>query len=312
MALRKAKKTLEDCLQGFARHLAGEVQASEHTRRNYLSDLRQFEAFLREAGGGRAPAPEAIDHLAIRAFLATLARDHARASVARKLAAIRTFFRFLRREGIVARNPGEVLATPKPRQPLPGVLTVDDTFRLLEAAEPDTVLALRDRAMWELLYSSGLRVSELTGLDVGDLDPGPAVVRVMGKGRKERVVPVGSKALGALRAYLERRDGLLGPARRGAPALFLNSRGGRLTPRSVERLLKKYLARCGLAGTLSPHALRHSFATHLLEGGADLRAIQELLGHASLSTTQKYTHVTVDRLMEVYDRTHPRARVRAR
>jgi integrase/recombinase XerC len=213
-------------------------------------------------------------------------------------------------EGLLSQNPAEIVATPKQEKPLPTFLPVDEVFSLLETPDRSTTWGARDRAILETLYSCGIRVSELTGLSEGDVDFSLGILKVYGKGRKERIVPIGEKALAALREYLPQRDrilGSLGYKGRGSP-LFINGRGGRLTSRSVARILHKYILKCGLLRKVSPHALRHSFATHLLDAGADLRAIQELLGHVSLSTTQRYTHVSVDKLMEVYDRAHPRAK----
>jgi integrase/recombinase XerC len=226
--------------------------------------------------------------------------------VGRKLASIRSFYRFLVREGLLESNPLEGIATPKAEKRLPKFFSVDDIFRLMDAATGDKSAIARDKAILELLYSSGLRVSELESLNLNELDLSEGMVKVMGKGRKERMIPVGNKALEAVREYLKYRDSF--GRVRDEKALFLNCRGGRLTSRSVARIVDKYLRRAGVAGHGSPHTLRHSFATHLLDAGADLRGIQELLGHASLSTTQKYTHITTDKLMEVYDKAHPRAK----
>ncbi|WP_225072950.1 tyrosine recombinase XerC [Desulfuromonas sp. CSMB_57] len=289
----------------FAGHLEHERSMSPHTRRAYRQDLHEFAGFLREAAGDQASA-QALQELTpvlLRRYLAMLHRRNGRATIARKLSALRSFFRFLVREGELAVNPAAGLLTPRREQHLPVTLTVDEIFVLLAAACEDDELGLRDRAILETLYSCGLRVGELTALDVGHLDLEEGLVRVRGKGNKERIVPVGSKACAALRDYLDCR-GRPGPER----ALFLNYRGGRLTPRSIERNLRQRLLTAGILKAATPHSLRHSFATHLLDGGADLRAIQELLGHASLSTTQKYTQVSLDRLMAVYDRAHPRSR----
>jgi integrase/recombinase XerC len=270
--------------------------------------LDLFAVFLKEQGLPIDPA--AIDHLTIRLYLGHLYQDKRikRTSVVRKLATLRTFFRYLKREGIIEKNPAKLVATPKGGKDLPHALTVDEAFRLLDAPNAHNPLGSRDRAILELLYSSGLRVGELTSLTLDDVDLGGGIVRVMGKGGKERLVPIGSKAVEALRSYLERRGELKKEGESPTPYLFLNRRGGRLTPRSVARMITTYRLRGGIATEASPHTFRHSFATHLLDAGADLRGIQELLGHASLSTTQKYTHVSSAKLMEVYDRTHPRAR----
>lgn len=294
---------MQELIDRFAGFLADERNLSIHTRVAYLRDLEEFSAFL--AGHGRCTRQDlaGIDSFLLRRYLAELHKRCQRTSIARKLSTLRTFFRYLVREGLLTSNPAEGLATPKLNRYLPKTLSVDEATALMERGYGNRLLDLRDRAIWELFYSSGLRVSELTGLDVGSVDLQEKLVRVLGKGRKERIVPVGRKAHAALLKYLEER-GLPGENE----ALFLNARGGRLTPRSVQRNLKTRLIRAGVLKDISPHALRHSFATHLLDGGADLRAIQELLGHASLSTTQKYTQVSVDQLMAVYDRSHPRSK----
>jgi integrase/recombinase XerC len=289
----------------FQQFLAVERNLSPHTCAAYRRDLDEFKAFLTAHGYADAVAMPRIDHLLLRHYLAELHKRNQRTSIARKLSALRTFFRYLVREGVLSANPAEAVSTPKRNRYLPKTLSVDEATTLMERGHGTTLLALRDLAILELLYSSGLRVSELTGLNVGGLDLRENLVRVLGKGRKERIVPVGRKAHEALNAYLE-APGATGDDQ----PLFINHRGGRLTPRSVQRHLKVRLLKAGVLKDISPHALRHSFATHLLDGGADLRAIQELLGHASLSTTQRYTQVSVDQLMAVYDRAHPRSKKR--
>lgn len=296
----------------FQRTLLVEDNASAHTVRNYISDLRQLRAFLLEHGfglnsAGDDVAPERIDPLAVRAYVAHCLRRNRRSSVGRKLSAARGFFRHLRRRGRLEADPTVGIATPKKQRQLPVHLTVDDMFRLLEAPPADTPAGLRDRALLEVVYSCGLRVSELVGLDWADVDDGLELVRVRGKGGKERLVPIGRTALTALGAYRARLSELCPRRLVDGAAVFLNRRGGRLTTRSVARMVERYVVTSGVATKASPHALRHSFATHLLNAGADLRAIQELLGHATLSTTQKYTHVNLDQLMRVYDKAHPRA-----
>ena len=292
---------MQPLIDRFQQYLSVERNLSPHTCAAYLRDLAEFRDFFRSVAGEADPAR--VDHLLLRRYLAELHKRNERTSIARKLSTLRTFFRYLVREGVLATNPAESVTTPKRNRYLPKTLSVDEATTLLERGHDLHVLGLRDRAMLELLYSSGLRVSELTGLDVGGIDLRENLVRVLGKGRKERIVPVGSKAREALLAYLEER-GAVGDDQ----PLFVNHRGGRLTPRSVQRHLKTRLIKAGVFEDISPHALRHSFATHLLDGGADLRAIQELLGHASLSTTQRYTQVSIDQLMAVYDRAHPRSR----
>ena len=295
-------------IERFIEYMALERGASPHTRRAYRQDLELFAAFLQEQGISLDVTR--IDHLTIRLYLGHLYQEKRikRASVIRKLASLRAFFRYMKREGMVEKNPARMVAIPKGGKELPHTLSVDEAFRILACPDPSSPLGSRDHAILEFLYSSGLRVGELTSLSLSDLDLGAGMVRVLGKGSKERMVPIGSKAVAALRSYLTRRGELLRTGERASHYLFLNHRGNRLTARSVERMIKKYLLQGGIVKETTPHTFRHSFATHLLDAGADLRGIQELLGHASLSTTQKYTHVSPAKLMEVYDRTHPRAR----
>jgi len=296
----------------FERSLLVEENASRHTVRNYVSDLRQMRVFFLEHrlalnDSGDEAVPDRVDQTAIRTWMAALLRRNRKSSVGRKLSAAKGFFRYLLRRGSITRDPTAGMVTPRKEQQLPVHLTVDDMFRLLEAPPKDTPAGLRDRALLEVLYSCGLRVSELVGLDWADIDSFLELVRVRGKGGKERLAPIGRKALAALAAYRERLGDLCPRRLHHEKAVYLNRRGGRLTTRSVARMVEHYVMATGLATKASPHALRHSFATHLLNAGADLRAIQELLGHASLSTTQKYTHVNLDQLMSVYDKAHPRA-----
>ena len=303
---------MQNHIAEFERSLVSEENASPHTVRNYISDLRQLRAFLLERQLAMNAAvdevvPGAVDALAIRGFLTHLLQRNRKSSVGRKLSSAKVFFRFLLRRGAIERDPTVGISTPKKDKQLPVHLTVDDMFRLLETPPANTAAGLRDRALLEVTYSCGLRVSELIGLDWGDIDESLELVRVRGKGGKERLVPVGKKAMAALHAYRERLGDLCARGVRDDKAVFLNRRGDRLTTRSVGRLLDHYVVKSGIATKASPHALRHSFATHLLGAGADLRAIQELLGHSSLSTTQKYTHVNLDQLMSVYDKAHPRA-----
>jgi integrase/recombinase XerC len=295
----RTERANADALAAWATHLRAERHASPHTSRAYLSDVRQ----LLEASGVAAPAAVRAD--TIRHWLRGLDGAADRASIARKLAAVRGFFRFLVDTGRVRRDPTLGIATPKTRRKLPVHLTLDEVDRLLVAPAADTLLGLRDRAFIEVLYSAGIRVGELVGLDWERVDADAAALRVLGKGRKERVVPVGRPALRALATYRDACRAAGQQAARGP--VFRNQRGGRLTSRSVARLLERHVLASGTTAKATPHALRHTFATHLLGAGADLRAIQELLGHASLSTTQRYTHVDLRRLMEVYDRAHPRA-----
>ena len=285
-------------IEQFIDFLKAEQGVSLHTLRAYSRDLDEFASFLDEK-------PKDIDYLDIRSYIASLHhRELKKSSISRKLAAIRSFFKYLHREGYVKKNPAKLVSSPKVPKTLPRFLDIDETFSLMDTPQGDTFRPTRDRAMLELLYSSGLRVSELTSLDVVDLDMKESVVRVKGKGRKERIVPIGSKSMEALQNYLPERISL----KKKSPALFLNNRGGRLTQRSVRRILVNYSRMINLTGDVGPHTLRHTFATHLLHEGADLRSIQELLGHSSLSTTQKYTHVDIRHLAEVYDKAHPMAR----
>ncbi|MDD2367228.1 MAG: tyrosine recombinase XerC [Desulfuromonadaceae bacterium] len=292
---------LKEQIEQFFSYLHTERDFSPHTLAAYQNDLLQLLAFITKEKGDFFSARD-LDHLILRRYLAGLSKSQKKSSIGRKLAAIRSFFRFLMRRGVIDKNPAELISTPKKNQQLPFHLDIDQTTSLMEAPEDQHKNGLRDRAILELLYSSGLRVSELTSLDIGELDLFNGIVRVTGKGGKERIVPVGSRAVQAVRAYLELRS----TAEPRAP-LFLNTRGGRINRRSVAAVIDKYVIRIAAFKRISPHTLRHTFATHLLEGGGDLRAIQELLGHASLSTTQKYTHVSIDRLMEVYDKAHPKA-----
>ena len=291
----------------FLDYLRDQRHLSEHTVRAYASDLRQFGEYLNERPGrDLPPGPKEIDTLAVRGFVARLSRSGlGKASIARKLSAVRSFLGHALRDGRIEVNPAEEVPSPRVPRGLPRDLTVDEMFNLLDHIEGDDPAALRDRAILELLYAAGLRVGELTSLDQHDVNLSGGIVRVLGKGGKERLVPFGDKAGKALRAWREKSSGLR--AKGGEPALFLNLRGGRLTARSVRRILAKRLSEAAVRARVSPHALRHSFATHLLGAGADLRAIQELLGHSSLSTTQRYTHVSTDALMRVYDKSHPRA-----
>jgi integrase/recombinase XerC len=289
---------LNKYIEQFSNSLKAERDVSPHTLKAYTEDLKEFLSFTDKK-------PQDIDNLDIRGFLASLHhRKLKKSSIARKLATIRSFFKYLYREGYVKKNPAKLVSSPKVPKVLPRFLTIDEAFSLMDAPQGDTFKATRNKAILELLYSSGLRVSELTSLDISDLDVKEALIRVKGKGKKERIIPVGSKALDAIRNYLPERIS----SKKKSRALFLNNRGGRLTERSIRRILLEYSRMVNLKGHLSPHTLRHTFATHLLHGGVDLRSIQELLGHSSLSTTQKYTHVDITHLMDVYDKSHPMAK----
>lgn len=308
---------MDDLIERYIQYLRYERNASPHTVRNYRSDLMQLRNFLAQSTGQEGkPAEEvkirSIDSLRIRAFLAHLyENEKKKTSIARKLAAVRAFFKFLSRERILAENPAAAVSTPKLARVLPRIMTEEEMNQFLdriaeEAQKGDPVL-IRDRAILELLYASGLRVSELVGLDLRNVNFGDGIVLVRGKGDKERIVPFGAKADEALHAYLPVRERTLAENRKTTGAVFLNLRGGRLTARSVDRLLKKYVRQLVPHVKASPHSLRHAFASHLLAEGADLRAIQEMLGHKSLATTQKYTQVSIKQLMDVYDKTHPKA-----
>ena len=294
-------------LESFARWLRVERRASPHTLRAYQKDLESYAAYLAEHGQPLVPSSPA----SVRGWLGREAATSGPATLGRKLSSVRSLYRFLVKEGRAESNPARSVKAPRLPRRLPEVLPEEEVALLVEAPSAKGPLTLRDRAFLELLYSSGLRVSELVGLDVRGLDLGEGLVRVSGKGGKERVVPVGGPARAALERWLEEGRPLLrqGPeGARGGEALFLNYRGGRLTARSVARRMERWVLAAGMARHVHPHVLRHCFATHLLGNGADLRGIQEMLGHASLSTTQRYTHLDWKRLAEVYDEAHPRAR----
>ncbi len=323
---------MKAALDEFLEHLRLNENASLHTIRAYESDLSQFLEFLAGRLERRRAdlTPAEFDHLHIREFLGDLhTRGNSRASAARKLAAIRTFGRYMRREGVLDGDPAALVGTPKREQRLPAHLGEAEMTKLLEMPDTSRPLGRRDRAILELFYASGLRLSELVGLDLDDVNLNGRMVRVLGKGRKERLVPFNRSTEAALRGWLQDlhtfdehnvpsrehklpAGGQTSRIRRGLSPrrrqpLFVNYRGGRLSTRSVDRLVRKYVAACSTRFGISPHALRHSFATHLLERGADLRAIQELLGHARLSTTQRYTHVNAAQLLEGYKKAHPKA-----
>jgi integrase/recombinase XerC len=298
---------MEEALAEFLRHLALEKNASAHTVKSYREDLTQALDFFRKRLGQQSPEPARLTTRLLRAYLAWLhEQGYAKTTVARRLAAVRSWCRFLCRQGTLAASPADGLRGPRQDRKLPHFMSEEDLARLLAAPLADAPLGLRDRAILETLYSAGLRVSELTGLDVEDVDLDSGLATVRGKGKRERLALLGEHALAALRRWLGARDGLA--KARGRSAVFLNKNGTRLTPRSVGRLLEKYLALAGLDPRSSPHTLRHSFATHLLDRGADIRSVQELLGHRSLGTTQIYTHVTTTRLQDSYRQAHPRAK----
>lgn len=293
---------MQRAIAAFLEHLAHERNASPHTVRAYARDLQQFHGHLREELR-REPRPRDVDHLLVRAFLARLHRAGLqKSSAARKLAGLRTFFRYLCREGVLERNPARTMLSPRTERRIPPHLDEAEVGALLEFPADDP-WRTRARAILELLYATGIRCSELVGLDLAEVDFDARTIRVVGKGRKQRIVPFGRRAHDAVLAYLPVRQA----TRPQTEALFVNARGGRLTDRSVRLIVARRLREAALARRISPHALRHSFATHLLERGADLRSIQELLGHTSLSTTQRYTHVNARYLLEIYRKTHPRA-----
>ncbi len=292
----------------FLQHLHVERAASPHTLKGYREDLETFVAYFRESDG-RCPEPSGLTAVELRGYLSALHEaEYAKTSIARKLASLRSFYRFGQREGWATSNPAKALRNPRKARKLPHFLSTDEIGKLLATPPRDEALGLRDRAILETLYSAGLRVSELVGVNDGDLDFEQQIVRVRGKGRKERLAPLGSYAMRALERWLEVRK--LSPKESGgreAPT-FVNRFGNRLTARSVGRMLEKHLKISGLDGRTSPHTLRHSFATHLLDRGADIRSVQELLGHKSLETTQIYTHVSTSNLRRAYEKAHPRAR----
>jgi len=317
---------MDSAVKQFLTYLRSVRNASPHTIRSYENDLGQFLTFLTPPGTPM-PRPEDVTHLMIREFMAHLHDlKLEKSSIARKLAAIRSFFKYSVREGVWVRNPARMVATPKLPKRIPSVLSAEDLNAFLDsvtvgavsgsgrrtqasARDESRLMVKRDRAILELLYASGLRVSELTGLNLDDVDRKELMLRVRGKGSKERIVPYGGKAEQAIEAYQPLRQEILHKAggRGDRQAVFLNHHGTRLSPRSVARIVKKYARLVNINWDLHPHSLRHAFATHLLADGADLRAIQELLGHSSLSTTQRYTHATIRQLLEVYDKAHPRA-----
>ena len=297
---------MKEQLRAFLAYLRLNRNASPHTVSAYDSDLSQFIAFAAEhlQIEPRSLEPRHLELGTIRAFMADLYRQgHARTSVARKLSAMRAFGRYLRREGFIEGDPAGLVVSPRKEHKVPAHLSVGEMEKLLDVPDTSQPLGRRDRAILELFYASGLRLSELVGLDVEDVNLAARIVRVMGKGAKERQVPFNTTTERVLRAWYKDRAALA-----NSTALFVNARGGRLTGRSVQRLVARCMSSCSTRFGISPHALRHSFATHLLERGADLRAIQELLGHVQLSTTQRYTHVNAAQLLDVYRKAHPRAK----
>jgi integrase/recombinase XerC len=286
---------MERYIEKFERYLEVEKNFSHYTLVNYRADLEGFRKFL-----GESPL-EKVDYYALRKYLAGLKEQRLGAkSVSRHLSSLRSFFKFLVREGFLQSNPVTSVSSPKVDKHLPQFLTEDEVKRLIETSKPPTESGRRDSAILEIFYSSGLRISELVGMDIGDVDFIGGVLKARGKGKKERLVPCGDTALSVLKNYLDTR-------KKKSPALFLNARGARITDRGVRGIVMKYLRQAGIRSGISPHTLRHSFATHMLNRGADLRTVQELLGHANLATTQIYTHLTTDKLKSVYNKAHPRA-----
>ena len=302
---------LNRLIDQFLEHLTHERNMSPHTLRNYASDLAQFRDHLCSIEKRPDADIQDIDRLTIREWMASLHNDHKKTSVARKLASLRTFFQFLIREGVVDVNPAKLVATPKIERKLPNHLSVEDAVRFIETPDTNTDLGRRDRAIIEFLYATGIRVGELVSINLRDIDFRERLVRVTGKRKKQRIVPFHEHALQALMHYLsETRPAFLNnapAAERDNQAVFLNYQGTRITTRSVGRMIDKYIKQCADIHDISPHSLRHSFATHLLDSGADLRDIQELLGHALLSTTQIYTQVSMEKMIAVYDKAHPKA-----
>jgi tyrosine recombinase XerC len=294
---------IETFVREFMEKLKHERSFSKHTLRAYHTDLTQFDSFLRDE---KCKNLKRVNHLLLRKYLAILrSRNYSRTTIVRKLASLRSFFKFLNQEAVLESNPFEILRTPKQTKKLPHFLSINDIDTLLKTPDESEISGLRDRAMLETLYSTGIRVSELVGLNEEDVDFYGEMVKVQGKGKKERLVPIGSYAIKAINEYINSKKKKKGLGK-NVP-LFLNKYGDRLSSRSVARSLDKYLKLTGINLTTSPHTFRHSFATHMLDKGANLRAVQELLGHSNLSTTQIYTHVTTERLKQVYDKTHPRA-----
>jgi len=302
--------TVKQLMESFLESLSTEKGYSLNTCRAYKRDLEEFFQYLKtdmEESCDKLKGSDLnlISSLTIRGFLGVLYKKNKKTTTARKLSTIRSFFRYVVKKGHIKVSPAKMVATPKREKTIPAYLPVDEMFRLLDSITMDGVLSLRNRAIFEMLYSTGIRVSELAGLNVFDIDFTKRLVRVLGKGNKERVVPVGKKAVSFIKTYREQLEIEKGVPSNTGP-LFLNKDKGRLTTRSIGRILEKIVKECALLTPVSPHGLRHSFATHMLDAGADLRVVQELLGHKSLSTTQKYTHVSIDKLMETYDKAHPR------
>ena len=306
---------IKNLIRSFIESLETEKGYARNTCRGYHKDLEEFVSYLvdnrfsgknRRLSGRDSIGIEDVDSVHIRGYLGYLHKRNKKSTIARKLSAVRSFLKFLVKRGVIEDNPSESILTPKQEKTIPAYLPVDEMFRLLDSIRTDNILDFRNRAIFEILYSCGIRVSELVGMNNIDVDSKGETIRVLGKGSKERIVPIGQKALDAIQVYREQLKREWGISVDYNGPLLLNKNRGRLSARSVARILEKLLKACGLLTPVSPHTLRHTFATHMLDAGADLRVVQELLGHKSLSTTQKYTHVSIDRLMETYDRAHPR------
>ncbi len=301
---------VNNLIKSFIQAIRTERGYAENTCRAYLHNLKEFASYV-----GKSLEPQAdesgirinqVDAMMIKDYLGFLHEKNKKSTIARKLAAIRTFFKYLARRNIILENPAELILTPKQEKRIPPYITVDEVFRLLDSIATGTILGLRNLAIFETLYSTGIRVSELAGMNTDDLDHSKFLIKVLGKGNKERLLPIGKKAVAAVDAYRKKLYSKTSIDMDENAPLFLNYKNERLTTRSIGRILEKLVTQCALLTPVSPHTLRHAFATHMLDSGAGLRAVQELLGHKSLSTTQKYTHVTIDRIMEIYDKAHPR------
>ena len=306
--------SIKNLISAYIESLATEKGYSENTCRGYRNDLDGFLSYLAHSPISTGSSAQRVDQInigrvdsiTIRGYLGYLHKQNKKTTIARKLSAVRSFFKYLVKQRVLEDNPAESILTPKQDKTIPEYLPVDEMFRLLDSIKAGNILDQRNCAIFETLYSCGIRVAELVGMNVFDVDYQGSVIRVLGKGRKERIVPIGQKALAAIRLYREQLKKECGLSADHNGPLFLNKNKGRLTTRSVARTMDKLAKACGLLKPVSPHTMRHTFATHMLDAGADLRIVQELLGHKSLSTTQKYTHVSIDRLMETYDRAHPR------
>jgi len=301
---------INNLIKSFIQAIRTERGYAENTCRAYLHNLKEFASYVGKSLGPQADEPDIrinqVDAMMIKDYLGFLHEKNKKSTIARKLAAIRTFFKYLARRNIILENPAELILTPKQEKRIPPYITVDEVFRLLDSIATGTILGLRNLAIFETLYSTGIRVSELAGMNTDDLDHSKLLIKVLGKGNKERILPIGKKAVAAVDAYRKKLYSKTSIDMDENSPLFLNYKNERLTTRSIGRILEKIVTQCALLTPVSPHTLRHAFATHMLDSGAGLRAVQELLGHKSLSTTQKYTHVSIDRIMEIYDKAHPR------